>query len=83
MARQVVSRPSAVPHVGQGYAARAVVVLLLSLTAPPLEFVPFAGTAPIAVFGLALMFCDGLLMALHFALSAIAAAAAFAIWASA
>jgi hypothetical protein len=61
----------------------AVVVLLLTLTPPPLEFVPFAGTAPmaaIAVFGLALMFCDGLLMALGFELSVAAAAAALGMW---
>ncbi|MBL4792894.1 exopolysaccharide biosynthesis protein [Citromicrobium bathyomarinum] len=41
------------------------IVLLLCLTVPPLEFVPFASTAPmaaIAAFGLALLVRDGLLM---------------------
>lgn len=40
-------------------------VLLLCLTVPPLEFVPFASTAPmvaIIAFGLALLVRDGLLM---------------------
>lgn len=40
-------------------------VILLCLTVPPLEFVPFASTAPmlaIAAFGLALLVRDGLLM---------------------
>lgn len=61
----------------------AVVVLLLCLTVPPLEFIPFASTAPmaaIAMFGLALMLGDGLLMALGFALSAIAVAVGLGLW---
>lgn len=43
----------------------AAMVILLCLTVPPLEFVPFASTAPmvgIAAFGLALLVRDGLLM---------------------
>ena len=43
----------------------AALVLLLCLTVPPLEFIPFASTAPmaaIAAFGLALLVRDGLLM---------------------
>ena len=54
-------------------------ILLLCLSVPPLELFPFASTAPmaaIAAFGLALMFCDGLLMALGLALAAGAVAAA-------
>lgn len=41
------------------------IVVALSLTVPPLEFVPFASSAPmlpIAAFGLALLVRDGLLM---------------------
>jgi hypothetical protein len=58
----------------------AVLVLLLCLAVPPLEFLPFASTAPmaaIAMFGLALMLCDGLLMAVGFALSVFALAVGF------
>jgi hypothetical protein len=43
----------------------AVIVLLLTLTVPPLELLPLATTAPmaaIAAFGLALLVHDGLLM---------------------
>ncbi|QQN75338.1 exopolysaccharide biosynthesis protein [Croceicoccus sp. YJ47] len=43
----------------------AAIVILLCLTVPPLEFVPFASTAPMAAiiaFGLALLVRDGLLM---------------------
>jgi hypothetical protein len=61
----------------------AIVVLLLCLTVPPLELLPFASTAPmaaIATFGLALMLGDGLLMALGFAFSAIAVAVGFGLW---
>lgn len=45
--------------------AAALVVILLCCSVPPLEFVPFASSAPmvaIAAFGLALMVRDGLLM---------------------
>lgn len=54
----------------------AVAVLFLCLTVPPLELLPFASTAPmaaIAIFGLALMVRDGLLMALGFVLALVAA----------
>lgn len=43
----------------------AVFVFLLCLTVPPLEFVPFASSAPmlaIAALGLAILVRDGLLM---------------------
>lgn len=43
----------------------AIFVILLCLTVPPLEFVPFASSAPmlaIAAFGLAVLVRDGLLM---------------------
>lgn len=43
----------------------AVVIVLLCMTVPPLEFLPFASSAPmlaIAVFGLALTVRDGVLM---------------------
>lgn len=43
----------------------AVLVILLALTVPPLEFIPFASSAPmlaIAMFGLAVLVRDGLLM---------------------
>lgn len=55
--------------------AAAVTIVLLCLTVPPLEFVPFASTAPMAAilaFGVALLAKDGRLMALAFALSAVA-----------
>ncbi|WFL75980.1 exopolysaccharide biosynthesis protein [Altererythrobacter arenosus] len=50
----------------------AVMILLLCLTVPPLEFLPFASSAPmlaIAAFGLALTVRDGLLMLIATALS--------------
>ncbi|GMM92265.1 exopolysaccharide biosynthesis protein [Qipengyuania sp. MTN3-11] len=55
------------PHFIQGVWPRiaAGIVILLCLTVPPLEFVPFASTAPMAAiiaFGLALLVRDGLLM---------------------
>lgn len=49
--------------------AAGIVILCLLLTVPPLEFVPFASSGPmivIAIFGLGLLFCDGLLMLLGF-----------------
>lgn len=52
--------------------AAAAVILLLCCTVPPLEFLPFASSAPmiaIAAFGLALMVRDGLLMLFAFTLS--------------
>lgn len=51
------------------------VILGLLLTVPPLELVPFATSGPmivIAIFGLGLLYCDGLLMLLGFVGSAIA-----------
>lgn len=63
----------------------ALLVILLCLMVPPLEFLPFASTAPmaaIAMFGLALMLCDGLLMAFGFALAALAGAVTLAMWVS-
>ncbi|WP_282025265.1 exopolysaccharide biosynthesis protein [Limimaricola cinnabarinus] len=57
-----------------------IAVLLLCLTVPPLEFIPFASTAPmaaIAAFGLAMTLRDGLLMALGFGLSLVAVGVGF------
>lgn len=57
-----------------------IAVLLLCLTVPPLELVPFASTAPmaaIAAFGLAMTLRDGLLMGLGFVLSLVAAGVGF------
>lgn len=51
------------------------VIILLCLTVPPLEFIPFASTAPmlaIACMGLALITRDGLLMLAAFILTAAA-----------
>lgn len=50
----------------------AVMILLLCITVPPLEFLPFASSGPmlaIAAFGLALTVRDGLLMIIASALS--------------
>lgn len=50
----------------------AACVIMLALTVPPLEFIPFASTAPmaaIAAFGLALIVRDGLLMLIAGALT--------------
>lgn len=58
--------------------AACFVILGLLATVPPLEIVPFATTGPmivIALFGLGLLYCDGLLMLLAFAGSAIVVAA--------
>ncbi|WP_338242549.1 exopolysaccharide biosynthesis protein [Aurantiacibacter hainanensis] len=51
----------------------AVAIIILCCTVPPLEFLPFASTAPmlaIAAFGLALLVRDGLLMLIALGLSA-------------
>lgn len=59
--------------------AAAVVAILLCLTVPPLELVPFASTAPmgaIALIGLAMLVRDGALMLAAFALAAVGAAVA-------
>jgi hypothetical protein len=53
--------------------AAAVVIILLCLTVPPLELIPFASSLPmaaIAAFGLALLVKDGLLMLLAFIVAA-------------
>ena len=55
--------------------AAAVCTLLLCLTVPPLEFLPFASAAPmaaIAAFGLGLIVRDGFVMLAGFALTAVA-----------
>lgn len=65
--------------------AAGVVVILLCLTVPPLELLPFASTAPmaaIAAFGLAMMVRDGVLMLAAFALSGVAAAVGAGLWGS-
>ncbi|MCP1170238.1 exopolysaccharide biosynthesis protein [Limimaricola litoreus] len=57
-----------------------IAVLILCLTVPPLELVPFASTAPmaaIAAFGLAMTLRDGVLMALGFVLSLVALGVGF------
>jgi len=58
----------------------AIVVILLAATVPPLEFIPFASSAPmaaIAALGVALLVRDGALMA--FALALATAALAFSL----
>lgn len=48
-----------------GQRAACIVILALCATVPPLEFVPFASSGPmlvISVFGLAILFRDGLVM---------------------
>lgn len=60
-----------------GRRAACLVILGLLLTVPPLEIVPFATSGPmivIAIFGLALLYRDGLLMLLGFVSAAIAVA---------
>lgn len=55
----------------------AACAILLSLSVPPLELLPFARTAPmaaIAAFGLALLARDGLLMVIAFVLAGVTAA---------
>ncbi len=55
----------------------AAIIILLTLTVPPLELLPLATTAPmaaIAAFGLALLVHDGLLMLIAMGLSAAALA---------
>lgn len=61
-----------------GRRVAGLVILCLLLMVPPLELVPFATSGPmiaIAIFGLALLYRDGLLMLLGFAGAALAAAA--------
>lgn len=66
------------PLVGPaGRRAACIVILCLLVTVPPLELVPFATSGPmivIAIFGMALLFGDGLLMLLGFIGAAIAVA---------
>lgn len=62
-----------------GRRAACVVILCLLLIVPPLELVPFATSAPmiiIAIFGLGLLYRDGLLMLLGFVGATIAIAGA-------
>lgn len=71
--------PGRLPRLTGRPAARlaAVLILLLCLAVPPLELVPFAASAPMAVIamlGLALTLRDGVLMALGVLLAAISAA---------
>lgn len=59
----------------QAIKTAALCCILLALTVPPLEIIPFASTAPmaaIAAFGLALIMRDGLVMAIAFALTVVA-----------
>lgn len=58
-----------------GQKAACLVILCLCLAVPPLEVVPFATSAPmivISIFGLALLYRDGLLMLLGFIAAGIA-----------
>lgn len=62
-----------------------VLIMLLTLTVPPLELLPFATTAPMAAilaFGLALLVRDGVLMIAALALSALAVAVGIGLWSS-
>ena len=57
-----------------GQRAACVVILILLLSVPPLELIPFATSGPmivIAIFGLGILFRDGLLMLLAFAGAAV------------
>jgi hypothetical protein len=70
---------------GPAQRAAGAAVILLCLTVPPLELLPFASTAPmaaIAAFGLAIMVRDGLLMLAAFALSLAAVAIGLGLWSS-
>lgn len=61
----------------KGRQAACIVILCLLLFVPPLELIPFATSGPmivIAIFGLALLYRDGLLMLLGFVGAVIAAA---------
>lgn len=58
-----------------GRRAACIVILCLLLTVPPLELIPFATSGPmivIALFGLGLLFRDGLLMLIGFVGAALA-----------
>lgn len=61
-----------------GRTVACVIILALLLTVPPLEVVPFATTIPmliIAIFGLGLLYRDGLLMLIGFVGTALACGA--------
>ncbi|WP_210270032.1 exopolysaccharide biosynthesis protein [Aureimonas mangrovi] len=63
----------------------AIACILLALTVPPLEFLPFASTAPmaaIAAFGLALLVRDGLLMIVAYGMTVMAIGAGIGLWSS-
>lgn len=65
--------------------AAAALCILLALTVPPLEVLPFATTAPmaaIAAFGLALIVRDGLLMLIAMGLATVAVALGIGLLAS-
>lgn len=75
------------PKLTQGPFVRiaGALVILLTLTVPPLEILPFATTAPmlaILAFGLALMVRDGVLMIAAFLLTGAALAAGVGLWSS-
>lgn len=75
------------PKLTQGPFVRiaGALVILLTLTVPPLEILPFATTAPmlaILAFGLALMVRDGALMIAAFLLTGAALAAGVGLWSS-
>ena len=58
-----------------GQRAACIVIVILLLSVPPLELIPFATSGPmivIAIFGLGILFRDGLLMLLAFVGAAIA-----------
>lgn len=60
-----------------GRRAAGIVILCLLLTVPPLELVPFATSAPmivISIFGLGLLYRDGLLMLVGFVGAVVATA---------
>lgn len=61
----------------------AVICVILSLSVPPLELLPFASTAPmaaIALFGLAMTLRDGLVMVIAFAASVAAVGVGGWLW---
>lgn len=63
--------------------AACVVILALLLTVPPLELVPFATSGPmivISMFGLAMLFRDGLLMLIGFVGAVLAAGGGLWAW---
>jgi len=63
-----------------GRRAACIVILCLLLTVPPLELIPFATSGPmvvIAIFGLGLLFCDGLVMLVGFAAACVTVVGGF------